>query len=257
MGLARLSAAVSNAGMNDADAPSLFRPLLPDAVRLAEMPPDRADPTVLAVEELQQVARAVPKRRLEFAAGRLLARHLLDDMGQGIDALPSDADRVPRWPQAVVGSITHCRSLCAVAVAPRALSAGIGLDVEPAEPMKPELLPLILRETERERLRDWPEAWRDFAGILTFSAKEALYKSIYPAHRVFLDFQDVELHWSGFEPDESGLLAVFEGHVRVTQATFPGMTRIAGRARVAHGHVGTVVVLPSPQDVRDIAVSQA
>lgn len=244
VGIARLNATLSNIGMIDADAPLLFRPLLPDAVRLAEMPPDRADPAVLAADELQQIARAVPKRRLEFAAGRQLARRLLAEAGQGIDALPGDADRVPRWPQAVVGSITHCRSLCAVAVAPRALSAGIGLDVEPAEPMNPELLPQILREAERDRLRDWPEAWRDFAGILTFSAKEALYKSIYPAHRVFLDFQDVELQWSGFEPVDDGLLVAFEGLVRIPQATFPGMSRIAGRARVAHGHVGTVVVLP-------------
>jgi 4'-phosphopantetheinyl transferase EntD len=244
VGLARLNAAASHAGMIDADAPSLFRPLLPDAVRLAEMPPDRADPAMLSADELRLVERAVPRRRLEFAAGRQLARRLLAEAGQGIDVLPSDADRVPCWPQAVVGSITHCRSLCAVAVAPRTLSAGIGLDVEPAEPMNPELLPQILRETERDRLRDWPEAWRDFAGILSFSAKEALYKSIYPAHRVFLEFHDVELRWSGVEPADGGLLAAFEGQVRVPQATFPGMTRIAGRARVAHGHVGTVVVLP-------------
>lgn len=230
--------------MSDPDTPSLFRPLLPDAVRLAEMPPDRADPAALAVDESAQIARAVPKRRLEYAAGRQLARHLLGDMGQGIDALLSDADRVPCWPASVVGSITHCRSLCAVAVAPRTASAGVGLDVEPAAPMKPELLPLILREAERERLPDWPAPWRELAGILTFSAKEALYKSIYPAHRVFLDFQDVELQWSGFAPQGSELFASFEGHVRVPQATFPGMTRIAGRARVAHGHVGTVVLLP-------------
>lgn len=247
MGLARLIAAASNVGMDTVDTPSLFRPLLPDPVRLAEMPPDRADPAALPVEELRQIERAVPRRRLEFAAGRQLARRLLTEIGQGIDAMPSDADRVPSWPQAVVGSITHCRSLCAVAVAPRPLFLGIGLDVEPAEPMNPDLLPQILRDAERERMHDWPDHWRDLAGILTFSAKEALYKSIYPTHRVFLDFQDVELQWSGFEPDEDGLLVAFEGHVRVPQATFPGMTRIAGRARVAHGHVGTVVVLPSAQ----------
>jgi 4'-phosphopantetheinyl transferase EntD len=248
VGLARLSPVASDAAMRAMapghDAPSLFRPLLPDAVRLAEMPPDRADPAVLTTDELRLVERAVPKRRLEFAAGRQLARRLLADAGQGVETLISDTDRVPRWPQAVVGSITHCRSLCAVAVAPRTLSAGIGLDVEPAEPMNPELLPQILRDAERERMRDWPEAWRDFAGILTFSAKEALYKSIYPAHRVFLEFHDVELQWSGFEPVDRGLLVAFEGLVRVPQATFHGMTRIAGRARVAHGHIGTAVVLP-------------
>lgn len=245
VGLARLIAAASNAGMDHADAPSLFRPLLPDSVWLAEMPPDRADPTALPLDELRQIERAVPKRRLEFAAGRQLARRLLIEAGQGVDAMPSDADRVPRWPDAVVGSITHCRSLCAVAVAQRSMFLGIGLDAEPAEPMNPDLLPQVLREPEFARLREWPQRWRDLAGILAFSAKEALYKSIYPVHRVFLDFQDVELLWSGFEPDEGGLLATFEGHVRVPQATFPGMTRIVGRARVAHGHVGTVVVLPS------------
>ncbi|HEY1137576.1 MAG TPA: 4'-phosphopantetheinyl transferase superfamily protein [Xanthomonadaceae bacterium] len=233
--------------MTDVDAPTLFRPLLPDTVRLAEMPPDRADPAALPVDELRQIERAVPKRRLEFAAGRQLARRLLIEIGHDVDAMPSDADRVPRWPQAVVGSITHCRSLCAVAVAPRPLFVGIGLDVEPAEPMNPDLLPQILRESELACLRDWPHRWRDLAGILTFSAKEALYKSIYPAHRVFLDFQDVELQWSCFETDGDDLLAAFEGHVRVAQATFPGMTRIAGRARVAHGHVGTAVVLQSAQ----------
>jgi 4'-phosphopantetheinyl transferase EntD len=239
-----MSAVLSWAEKVGHDIPSVFRTLLPSSVRLAEMPPERADPAALAAEELQQIARAVPKRRQEFAAGRLLARRLLGDMGLGIEALVSDADRVPRWPAPVVGSITHCRSLCAVAVVPRALSLGIGLDVEPAEPMKPDLVPYILRESESARLREWPVRWRELAGILTFSAKESLYKSIYPTHRVFLDFQDVELHWSDFEPDGSGLFATFEAHVRVPQATFPGMTRITGQARVAHGHVGTVVVLP-------------
>lgn len=239
-----MSAVISPVAKIDHDIPSLFRMLLPPSVRLAEMPPERADPAALSAEEQQQIARAVPKRRMEFAAGRQLARRLLGDMGLDIDALVSDADRVPRWPAPVVGSITHCRSLCAVAVVPRALSLGIGLDVEPAEPMKPELLPHILCESESARLRDWPARWRELGGILTFSAKESLYKSIYPVHRVFLDFQDVELHWSDFEPDGSGLLATFEGDVRVPQATFPGMTRITGQARVAHGHIGTVVVLP-------------
>lgn len=242
--------------MNDHDMPSLFRPLLPDMVRLAEMPPDRADPAALTADELLQVARAVPKRRLEFAAGRQLARRLLDDMGQRIDALVSDADRVPCWPPPVIGSITHCRSLCAVAVAPRALFLGMGLDVEPAEPMRPELLPMVLREPELARVQAWPAPWRDLAGILTFSAKEALYKSIYPTHRVYLDFRDVELQWSGFESEGSELFVAFEGHVRVPQATFPGMTCIAGRARVAHGHVGTVVVLPSPQGLCDAGALQ-
>lgn len=228
------------------DARSLFRPLLPTTVRLAEMSPERADPAMLHADELRMIERAVPKRRQEFAAGRQLARRLLAEAGHVVAALGNDSDRVPIWPLAMIGSITHCHSLCAVAIAPRTIGAGLGLDVEPAVPLKQELLPQILRESERARIDAWPESLRALAGLMTFSAKEAAYKALYPAHRVFLDFQDVELVWSGFEIEANDAAeAVFEAHVRVPQATWPGMGRIAGRARLAHGHVGTAVLLPT------------
>ena len=127
------------------------------------------------------------------------------------------------------------------AVAPRTLSAGIGLDVEPAEPMNPELLPQILREPELARLDDWPERWRDFAGILAFSAKEALYKSIYPAHRVFLEFHDVELHWSGFAPGIASKRAV----IRPSR-----MTRMRWARPIVSSSVSEVSTTATPSAVR-------
>ena len=224
----------------------LFRPLLPDTVLIAEMAPADADPAALPPAERSLIERAVEQRRLEFAAGRTLARGLLRDAGRPTDALLCDPDRVPRWPQNVVGSITHCRSLCAVAVAPRALSAGIGIDVEPVCVLDESLHPQILRQAEHARVQCLPAALRPLGALLVFSIKEAVYKAIYPERRQFLDFQQVEV----LAIDEHA----FEVEVLVPGASLPGLSRIAGRFRVADDHVASAVLLPPMPALTPISI---
>lgn len=221
---------------------SLFRPLLSSSVLLAEMPPERSDPLALHPAERALIERAVSKRRHEFAAGRQLARALLRDAGMPAGALLADADRVPVWPDGMFGCITHCNSLCAVAVAPIANVGGIGIDVEPAQPLPDELSNTILRPREQEQLSLLPSSLRPLGGILVFSIKEAVYKALYPRQRHFLDFQEVELTWTGM--DELAGEGAFEAEVLVPAAALPGFARIAGRYRVADGHVASAVVLP-------------
>lgn len=214
----------------------LFRPLLPSTVLVAEMAPADADLACLPSRERGLIERAVAQRCREFAAGRTLARGLLRDAGADIDALLSDPDRVPIWPQTVFGSITHCGSLCAVAVVLVEHADGIGLDVEPAVPVPEYLLPRIVRDTERARLAALPSALRPLGGLLVFSIKEAVYKAIYPQCRVFLDFHQVEI---AFEGDDG-----FVADVLVPAAAPPAHARIHGRFRIADGHVASAVVLP-------------
>lgn len=214
----------------------LFRPLLPESVFVAEMAPVDADPASLPPSERSLIERAVEHRRREFAAGRTLARALLSHAGAETDALLTDSDRVPTWPSTVVGSITHCRSLCAVAVAARAVSAGIGIDVEPARALDEALNAQILRQAEYARIEGLPSALRPLGSLLVFSIKEAVYKAIYPERRQFLDFQQVEIVFAGED--------AFIAEVLVPGASLPGLARIAGRYRVAHGHVASAVVLP-------------
>jgi 4'-phosphopantetheinyl transferase EntD len=213
----------------------LFRSLLPSFVSIAEMAPADADPESLPSRERDLIARAVAQRRREFAAGRTLARRLLRDAGVDIDALLVDPDRVPTWPQAVAGSITHCSSLCAVAVVSAAHADGIGLDVEPAVPLPEHLLPQIVSDDERIRIDALPSALRPLGGLLVFSIKEAVYKAVYPRCRVYLDFHQVEV---AFDGDDG-----FTAEVLVPDATLPGHARIQGRFRIADGHVASAVVL--------------
>ncbi len=239
----------------------LFRPLLPSTILLAEMSPTDADPAHLLPEEALCVQRAVEKRQREFAAGRMLAREVFARMPHKVafDAKPllNDSDRVPIWPSDVVGSITHCHSLCAVAATLAAHSAGIGLDVEPAQSMKDELVSHIVRTAEYACLDVLPNEVRALGPILVFSMKEAIYKAIYPIRRRFLDFQDVEImrldiarasamfsEQRDTTSHDDDWLGDFDAEVLIAEAAIPGLARISGRLHIFDGHVAAAVVLP-------------
>jgi hypothetical protein len=64
----------------------------------------------------EAIARAVARRRDEFTTGRRLAHEALARLGCVAASLPPDRDRVPRWPESFVGTISHSGSLCAALV---------------------------------------------------------------------------------------------------------------------------------------------
>ncbi len=143
-------------------------------------------------EEERIVARAVESRRREFATARRLAHGMLDELGYASVPLLPGIRRAPAWPHGVIGSISHARGFAAVAMAPSPPFAAIGLDVEGAEPLRPELIDTVL--TAREKLalgRVGHElgAWAKLA----FAAKECAYKAWSPTLDVVPEFTDVEV----------------------------------------------------------------
>lgn len=155
----------------------------------------RAELEALYEEEAELVASSVESRRREFVAGRRCARRALAELGIHDFPLLAGTDRAPLWPGAVVGSITHtvCRGegYCAAAVAHRRLMASIGLDAEPCAPLPAELWSHVLDPRERQDARATadPGVW----ARLIFSAKEAVYKALYPLSGRFLEFEDVHV----------------------------------------------------------------
>jgi 4'-phosphopantetheinyl transferase EntD len=153
-------------------------------------------------EEAAQVARAVSKRRREFAAGRHLVRRGLarlggDAAGFADFVLLNDADRAPRWPAGVVGSITHTgagdQAYCAVVLGRDSQLLAVGIDAEEAEPLEPELWKFVLTADERAALEREPAERRGLLAKVMFSAKECFYKAQYPLTRQFLGFQQVRI----------------------------------------------------------------
>ena len=150
------------------------------------------DWALLYLEEQECVRNAVPMRRREFAQGRLLARQAFARFGIRDFPLLVGTDRAPIWPDNLVGSITHCSGYCGVAVAQQRVFAGVGLDAEGSEPVDQALIPMICTPPEIS----WLESVRAGAGRvakLIFSAKESIFKCVYPMAKTFLDFHDCRI----------------------------------------------------------------
>ncbi len=140
------------------------------------------------------LTRAVPKRRAEYLAGRYLARALLIPQGFADFTLLRGEDRAPQWPQGIAGAISHNANTALCAVHRESGLGGVGLDVETLIPTAraEELWGAIVSETEYEYLRAQPLAF-NHALTLVFSAKESLFKALYPQVRNYFDFLDARL----------------------------------------------------------------
>lgn len=147
--------------------------------------------------EAEPLSRARPERLAEYRAGRHAARLALSALGEPAQPIARNADRSPRWPQGIVGSITHVRrdglGWAAAAVGRDRETRSIGLDAESAAPLEAALFRRVLRPAEQAWVDRRPDARRGELAKVIFSAKEAVYKCQYPLTRTFLEFSHVEI----------------------------------------------------------------
>ena len=146
------------------------------------------DESGLSHEELAAFAKSVVKVRRASGAARIVARELLATLGQPPRAILKSASGAPIWPDGYVGSLAHDAMIAVAAVASRRDFLGLGVDVEPAEVLDPDLINVIATAQERQRMPNDP-----YAGRVLFAVKEAVYKAVYPLDQVFLDHHDVEV----------------------------------------------------------------
>ncbi|MEX0836688.1 MAG: 4'-phosphopantetheinyl transferase superfamily protein, partial [Gemmatimonadota bacterium] len=196
----------------------------------------------LGPREAEAIARAVPKRRTEFARGRACAREALRRAGCGVEAsvgapdssgfveIPVGASRAPVWPEGFTGSITHCDGFVAAVVARTGVLRGIGLDAEPDRPLPDGVAAQVLTPEEQASP---PDSLHD---IVRFSAKESIHKAVFPLTGVWLDFLDVAL-----ELDDGAFRARPAAGARVTTPVLDGL---AGRYTRVAGVVVTVAWVP-------------
>lgn len=144
----------------------------------------------------QRVARAAPRRRAEWAAGRRCAGEALRLL-TGEKWFPGMApDRSPIWPEGIVGSISHSTNSAIAMVARSTECRGIGIDLERVlnEADAGEIARQTLTPAERSRFGAGIDP---FLVTLAFSAKESLFKALYPTLRRPLSFHTSEMvAWS-------------------------------------------------------------
>ncbi|MER7761393.1 4'-phosphopantetheinyl transferase superfamily protein [Streptomyces sp. NPDC097619] len=230
------------ARLPDTGTAALVGALLPRSAVASELWQDPPGPPVLFPEEERVVAAAVPARRAEFATVRLCARRALAGLGLAPGPLLPGTAGAPRWPDGVVGTMTHCRGYRAAAVARRTDLAALGLDAEPNEPLpQPGMLELVSLPEERGQLRSLaarrPSVCWD---RLLFSTKESVYKTWYPLTGRPLDFDEARI-----DLDPAG---TFRAELLVDGPVVDGIrvTAFEGRWRTGRGVVVSAVALPPP-----------
>lgn len=191
--------------------------------------------------------RAVAKRKAEYLAGRFAAEKALAELGPG-GAVGRNEDGSPRWPGPVVGSITHGAGHAWCAVARAQTIRGIGIDVERLmdDGTKDELMAKICRREERDTLARRLELPEPARVSLAFSAKESLYKALYPSVQKFHDFDAahvVEVALSSIPGAVAGELTL--ELTRDWSVEFRQGHRLQAMFAIAVAHLETAVLLPT------------
>ncbi|MFI6761848.1 4'-phosphopantetheinyl transferase [Micromonospora sp. NPDC050417] len=167
--------------------------LLPSSVSVMEAFDDNV-PAPLFPEEAALVANAVVKRRQEFATARRCAREAMAGLGLAPVALLSGPNREPRWPDGVVGSITHCDGYRAAAVARNTELLTVGIDAEPNQTLPSGVSETVALPEEMGQLAELTSAESSVHwDRLLFCAKEAVYKAWFPLARRWLDFHEARV----------------------------------------------------------------
>ncbi|NVZ70092.1 4'-phosphopantetheinyl transferase family protein [Pseudomonas costantinii] len=167
----------------------------------------RFDPALLIADDFQRCAvpppasiqRSVAKRQAEFLAGRLCARAALQQLDH-LECVPAiGEDRAPVWPEHISGSITHSTGHAAAIVGHKAQWRGLGMDLENVLTLEraERLAGEILTADELQRMAAIAREQVALLVTLTFSAKESLFKALYPIVQKRFYFEHAEvLAWS-------------------------------------------------------------
>jgi 4'-phosphopantetheinyl transferase EntD len=143
----------------------------------------------------EQLYKAVPKRQAEYLAGRVVAMNCLSVISLQSFQILSDKSRCPLWPELVKGSISHTNSFAASVITTDSKISGVGIDIEHfilPETIR-EIRKSIVDEREWQLLGEIAEDHNEIPFTTVFSAKESIFKAIFPSVKQFFDFSAVRL----------------------------------------------------------------
>ena len=139
--------------------------------------------------------KASSKRQAEYFAGRYLAAEAMASYDIHNFKLIADANRCPLWPSSLVGSITHTNNYAACIAANKADIAAIGIDAQDIlSDERAERLQSRIIDSAETRIISQSEPSAALGLSLCFSAKEAIYKALYPRIQQYFGFNAAKLH---------------------------------------------------------------
>lgn len=152
----------------------------------------------------ERLQNAVQKRKAEYIAGRYCAKQAFEQLTKKNNSISINdfhigtaENRAPIWPNSVCGSITHSKGYAAAAVGLTDVIRSVGIDSEKIVEQKTanNIASHILTKDEQLRADKGEYKNDDIADFVTyltllFSAKESIYKCLFPLVNQFFNFHD-------------------------------------------------------------------
>lgn len=148
--------------------------------------------TQLSLPFPDMLKSAIAKRRAEYLAGRHAARQLLREAGYS-GTVATGADRAPVWPIGCWGSISHTEKWAIAILTPHHSGLRLGVDIET---FRPDIIRKIATTFTTADERDVLAASHlpyETALLIVFSAKESLFKALYPLVQHIFGFEAAKL----------------------------------------------------------------
>jgi len=152
------------------------------------------------IQRPNKLANATAKRHCEFIAGRYCAIRAIQSLRQPPNSvsqtqIPMQPDGRPLWPEGIIGSISHSGDRAMAVVGSADSYTGLGIDCETllTDSAAKEIADLVMEPLEKELLLDrHPE----YGLLLTlaFSAKESLFKALWPSLSSVKSFHDFSIY---------------------------------------------------------------
>jgi len=182
-----------------------------------------ADQDFLLLPEEQAIAESFgsQKRRAEFTLGRICAHGALSRFGlESEPILRNPETREPCWPESIFGSITHSAGFAAVAVGLKNEIQGVGIDLESlSRSVNFNIKRQVCVDSELEWLESLPAEQANRALRIIFSAKESIFKCLYPGTKTYLSFKDAAVTIN--EPEKNFSFIIFKSFPGIIQHGFP------------------------------------
>lgn len=129
------------------------------------------------------------RRKLDDAAGRMAAAIAMQNLCGRSAPVGRAPDGAPVWPEGITGAISHSGGRAVALLGDARHHLGLGVDLETLSTRPDQIAAQILRPAELERLG----AHTALHVTLAFSAKESLFKALYPRVGKLFGFDAAEL----------------------------------------------------------------
>ena len=141
------------------------------------------------------IQRSVLKRQAEYLAGRVVADHALKALPVSSSDVLIGRNREPVWPDGVVGSISHTDGIACAVLAMQNKVRAVGIDIESyiSQEVLNDIENTIFDSSEISLLKTAEFKNYSIAATVAFSAKESLFKALFPFVQYYFGFDSVRL----------------------------------------------------------------